>query len=130
SQARSALNKFIVTADTLSHFEAIINVPGASTPTLSACKIRREHLSSLWQKAKKAYDTCSECIVAAGESAADTKSMLKAKYNETYDVYEKFAAQLLEQIEIQQGSSQTSQAPVTPSQSSISYGCRLPPIDT
>jgi len=39
-----------------------------------------------------------------------------------------FAAQLMEQI--QKGSSQIPQAPVTPSQNSTSYGCRLPPIDT
>jgi len=31
---------------------------------------------------------------------------------------------------IQKGSSQIPQAPVTPSQNSTSYGCRLPPIDT
>jgi len=38
-----------------------------------------------------------------------------------------FAAQLMEQI--QKGSSQIAQAPVTPSQNSTSYGSRLPPID-
>jgi len=32
--------------------------------------------------------------------------------------------------QIQKGSSQIPQAPVTLSQSSMSYGCRLPPIDT
>jgi len=32
--------------------------------------------------------------------------------------------------QIQKGSSQIPQAPVTPSQNSTSYGCRLPPIDT
>ncbi|KAH8366870.1 hypothetical protein KR084_011913, partial [Drosophila pseudotakahashii] len=128
SLAKSALNKFIATADTLSHFEATLNVPGASTPTLSACKIRREHVSSLWQKVKEAYDTCSECIVAAGESAADAKSILKAKYNETYSIYERFAAQILEQI--QQGFPKSSQPPASSPQDYISFGCQLPPIDT
>jgi len=50
------------------------------------------------------------------------------KYYQTYSTYEIFAAQLMEQI--QKGSSQIPQAPVTPSQNSTSYGCRLPPIDT
>jgi len=45
-----------------------------------------------------------------------------------YSTYEIFAAQLREQI--QKGSSQIPQAPVTPTQNSTSYGCRLPPIDT
>ncbi|XP_070068126.1 uncharacterized protein [Drosophila takahashii] len=128
SQAKSDLNKFIVTADSLSHFEATLNFPGAPTPTLSASKIRREHVSSLWQKVNDAYDTCSECIVAAGDSAADTKSILKAKYNETYSIYERFAAQILEQI--QQGSTKSSQPPASSPQDYISFGCQLPPIDT
>jgi len=99
-----------------------------STPTLSACKIRRDHFNSLWQTVKAEYDICSDCIVAAGESTADTKSILKSKYYQTYSTYELFAAQLMEQV--QKGSSQIPQAPVTPSQNSTSYGCRLPPIET
>jgi len=91
-------------------------------------KIRRDHLNSLWQTVKAAYDICSDCIIAAGESAADTKSVLRSKYYQTYSTYEIFAAQLMEQI--QKGSSQIPQAPVIPSQNSTSYGCRLPPIDT
>jgi len=66
--------------------------------------------------------------VAAGENAADTKSILKSKYYPTYSTYEMFAAQLMEQI--QQGSSQIPQAPVTPSQNITFYGWQLPPIDT
>jgi len=44
----SALSKFIATDDCLSQFKASKNVPGASTPTLSSCKIRRDNFNSLW----------------------------------------------------------------------------------
>jgi len=40
---KSAFTWFMATADCLIHFEA------TPTPTLSACKIRRDHFSSLWQ---------------------------------------------------------------------------------
>jgi len=73
----------------------------------------------LWQTVKAAYDICSDCIIAAGESATDTKSILKSKYYHTYSTYDIFAAQLMEQI--QKGSSQIPKAPVTPSQ----YSTRL-----
>jgi len=59
-------------------------------PTLSACKIRRDHFNSLWQTVKAAYDICFDCIIAAGESAADTKSILTSKYNQTYSTYKIF----------------------------------------
>jgi len=77
----------MATADCLIHFEATVNAPGAPTPSLSACKIRCDHLNSLWQTVKAAYDICSDCI-AAGVSAADTKSILKSKYYQTYSTYE------------------------------------------
>jgi len=128
TSVKSALTRFMATVDCLIHFEATVNASGAPTPTLSACKIRRDHLNSLWQTVKAAYDICFDCILAAGESAADTKSILKYKYYQTYSTYELFAVQLMEQI--QKGSSQIHQAPVTPSQNSTSYGCRLLPIDT
>jgi len=101
-----------------------VNAPGAPTPTLSACKIRRDHLNSLWKTVKAAFDICSGCIIAAGESAADTKSVLKSKYYQTYSTYEIFAAQLMEQN--QKGSSQIPQAPVTPSQNSTSLWLSAP----
>jgi len=69
-----------VTLFRYSHFEATVNAPGASTPMLSACKVRRDHFNSLWQTVKTAYDICSDCIIAAGESAADIKCILKSKY--------------------------------------------------
>jgi len=122
TSVKSALTRCMATADCLIHFEATVNAPGAPTPTLSACKIWRDHFNSLWQSVKAAYDICSDCIVAAGESAAD---ILRSKYYQTYSTYEIFAAQLMEQI--QKWSSHIPQAPVTLSQNSTSYGCRLPP---
>jgi len=83
----SALTRFMATAACLIHFEATVNAPGAPTQTLSACKIRRDHFNSLWQTVKAAYDICSDCIVGAGESAADKKSILKSKYYQTYSTY-------------------------------------------
>jgi len=110
TSVKFALTRFMATVDCLIHFEATVNAPGAPTPTLSASKIRRDHLNSLWQTVKAAYDICCDCIIAAGESAA----ILKSKYYKTYSTYEIFAAQLMEQI--QKGSSQIPQAAVTPSQ--------------
>jgi len=75
TSADSALAQFFATADWLIQFEATLNAPGA-TPTLSACKIRRDHFNSLWQTVKAAYDICSDSIIAAGESVADTKPIL------------------------------------------------------
>jgi len=97
----------MTTADSLIHLKATVNAPGAPNPTLSACKIRRDHFNSLWQTVKAACDICSDCIIAAGESAADTKFILKSKYYPTYSTYEIFAAQLMEQV--QKGSSQLPQ---------------------
>jgi len=45
----------MATADCLIHFEATVNAPGAPTPTLYACKIRRDHFNSLWQMVKAAW---------------------------------------------------------------------------
>jgi len=87
TSVKSALTRFMSTADCLIYFEATVNAPGALTPTLFACKIRRDHFNSLWQTAKAAYDVCSDCIIDAGESAADTKSILKSKYYQTYSTY-------------------------------------------
>jgi len=78
TSVKSALTRFMATPDCLIHFEATVNAPGAPTPTLSACEIRRDHFNSLFQTVKEAYDVCSDCIIAAGESAADTKSILKS----------------------------------------------------
>jgi len=66
----------MATADCLIQFEATVDAPGAPTPTLSAGKVRRDHISYLWQAVKAAYGICSDCVVAAGESAAETKSIL------------------------------------------------------
>jgi len=128
TSVKPALTRFMATADYLIHIEATVNAPGAPTATLSACKIRRDHFNSLWKTIKAAYRICSDCIIAAGERAADTKSILKSKYYQTYSTYEIFAAQLMEQI--LKGSTQISQAPVTPCQIYTSYDCRLPPIGT
>jgi len=84
TSAKSALSRFMATADCVIHFEATMNAPGAPTPTLSAWKIRRDHFNFLWQTLKAAYDICFDCNVAAGESAADTKSILKSIYYQTY----------------------------------------------
>jgi len=60
TSVKSALTRFMATADCLIHFEATVNAPGAPTPTLSAYKIRRDHLNSLWQTIKAEYDICSD----------------------------------------------------------------------
>jgi len=54
TSTKPALVLFMATADCLINFEATVHAPGAPTPTLSACKIRRDHFNLLWQTVKKA----------------------------------------------------------------------------
>jgi len=74
---------------------------------------------------KEAYNICTDCDLVALESAAYTKTVLKAKNNETCSRYETLGAQILEQI--QKGFFRITQAPVTPSQNFTSYGFRHHP---
>jgi len=49
TSVKSALIRFMATADCLIHFEATVNASNAPTPTLSVCKIRSDYFNSLWQ---------------------------------------------------------------------------------
>jgi len=76
------------------------------------------------RRIKEEYDECTGCIAEAGESAADSLPILKAKYGYCYSVYERCGAQIADMI------AQTPQVQAVPTQTYISSGCRLPPCDT
>ncbi|XP_043063412.1 uncharacterized protein LOC122319762 [Drosophila ficusphila] len=119
--AEAALNKFIAVTDRLSQFEARLNGPGPSNPSLHICNVRRDQVRSLWDKVKKEFEICLETITAAGAGT----SVLHNKYDYCYSVYETLAAQLSEQIE-----KATAPTTSTNPQSYIPSGFRLPPCDT
>jgi len=92
--------------------------------SLSILNIRREEIRALWDRIKAKYDECTGCIAEAGDSAADSLSILKAKYGYCYSVYVRCGAQIADMI------AQAPQVQAVPTQTYISSGCRLPPCDT
>jgi len=115
----------MATAGYLIHFEATVNAPGAPTPTLSACKVRRDQFNSLWQTVKAAYNRCSDSIVAAGESAADTKSILNPSITKRTPLMK-----CLPRSSWNKSKKAPPKYLKLQSLNSTSYCCRLPPIDT
>jgi len=85
--------------------------------------IRREEKRALWD-IKAEYDECTGCIGEAGDSAADSLPILKAKYGYCYSIYEICGAQIADMT------AQTPQVQAVPTRTYISSGCRLPPCDT
>jgi len=61
--------------------------------------IRREEILALWNRIKVEYDECTGCIVAAGEIAADSLLIIRAKNKYGYSVYERCGAQIADMIE-------------------------------
>jgi len=60
--------------------------------------IRREEIRALWGRIKAEHDECTGCIAEAGDSAADSLPILKAKYGYCYSVYERCGAQIADMI--------------------------------
>ncbi|XP_043861816.1 uncharacterized protein LOC122756427 [Drosophila santomea] len=121
--ATAALHKFIAVSDRVSLFEAKINTPDQASPSLHTLQVRLQQVRALWDKVEREYETCSDLM--AQEGSLDTVSILQAKYDYCYSVYESCAAQIGETID--RATPQVAQAP---SQPLISSGCRLPPCDT
>ncbi|KAH8355489.1 hypothetical protein KR084_000674, partial [Drosophila pseudotakahashii] len=90
--AELALNQFIEVSDRLSELESRINIPSAVPPTLSILNVCRDEIREVWVRIKKEYDACTVCLVAAGESAADSLPVLKAKYGYCYSAFERCGA--------------------------------------
>ncbi|KAH8357356.1 hypothetical protein KR084_010248, partial [Drosophila pseudotakahashii] len=130
SAAELALNQFIDVSDRLSELESRINIPSAVPPTLSVLNIRRDEIREVWVRIKKEYDACTACLVAAGESTADSLPVLKAKYGYCYSAYERCGAQIADQIAQTPQIPQSTSTPADPPQTYIPSGCHLPPCDT
>jgi len=93
-----ALSKFIEVSDRLSEFESRTNTPSPVPPTLSMLNIRREEIRALWDRIKAEKDEVTGCIAEAGDTAADSLPILKAKYGYCYSVYERCGAQIADMI--------------------------------
>jgi len=50
--------------------------------------IRREEIRALWDRIKAEYDECTGCIAEAGDSAADSLPILKAKYAHIFSFFQ------------------------------------------
>ncbi|XP_043064772.1 uncharacterized protein LOC122320679 [Drosophila ficusphila] len=122
-----ALNQFIEVSDRLSEFEARCNTPSPTPPSMSMLNIRREEVRALWERIKKEYDECNVRLISAGDSAADSLPILRAKYNYCYGVYERCGANIEDLIA---QAPRTPQTQADPSQTYVPSGCRLPPCDT
>jgi len=58
----AALARFITVSDRMSHFRATIETPGSSSPSVHTCKVRKEQVRSLWDKAEKEFEACLDTI--------------------------------------------------------------------
>jgi len=127
--AFAALARFITVSDRMSHFRATIETPGSSSPSVHTCKVRKEQVRSLWDKAEKEFEACLDTISSiTTEGAEEILATLHRKYEHCYSVYEELAVQLSELID-----RANSQHPPTSTNNQSTYvpsGCRLPPCDT
>ncbi|XP_070062805.1 uncharacterized protein [Drosophila virilis] len=122
----AALIKFIAVTDRLSQFEAKINTPEGSDPSLYTCQVRRDQVRALWDKVEKEYEVGSTIISEAG--SLETISVMQSKYDYCYMVYERCAAKLSEQIYTANAQNRPSVQSTIPTY--VSTGRRLPPCDT
>ncbi|XP_070139461.1 uncharacterized protein [Drosophila kikkawai] len=126
--APSISNKFTLICDRLSHFESRVCNPAAPTPSKYSCQIHLDQVRALWDKVETEYEACSELISVGLEGAADTLPTLKAKYDDTYSIYERCAAKFMEQIDTISAKAAPVQPPAP--QNSFPSGYRLPPCET
>ncbi|XP_070074088.1 uncharacterized protein [Drosophila takahashii] len=127
--AVAALARFITVSDRMSHFRATIETPGAAAPSVHTCKVRKEQVRSLWDKAEKEFEACLDTISSlTTDEASDILATLHRKYEYCYSVYEELSVQLSELID-----RASSQQPLSSTDNQSAYipsGCRLPPCDT
>ncbi|XP_070075761.1 uncharacterized protein [Drosophila takahashii] len=127
--AVAALARFITVSDRMSHFRATIETPGAAAPSVHTCKVRKEQVRSLWDKAEKEFEACLDTISSlTTDEASDILATLHRKYEYCYSVYEELSVQLSELID-----RASSQQPLSTTDNQSAYipsGCRLPPCDT
>jgi len=124
--AIAVLARFITVSDRMSHFRATVETPGPSSPSVPTCKVRKEQVRSLWDKAEKELEACLDTISSiTTEGAEEILAALHRKYEYCNSVYEELAVQLSELI-----GRANSQHPPTSTNNQSTYipsGCRLPP---
>ncbi|XP_043063799.1 uncharacterized protein LOC122319964 [Drosophila ficusphila] len=127
--AIAALARFITVSDRMSNFRATIETPRQSAPSVHTCKVRKEQVRSLWEKAEKEFEACLDTISSiTTEGAEEILATLHRKYEYCYSVYEELSVHLSELMD--QATPQQSTASTTNQSAYISSGCRLPPCDT
>jgi len=93
--AFAALARFITVSDRMSHFRATIETPGSSSPSVHTCKVSKEQVRSLWDKAEKEFEACLDTISSiTTEGAEEILATMHRKYEYCYSVYEELAVQL------------------------------------
>ncbi|XP_043063103.1 uncharacterized protein LOC122319617 [Drosophila yakuba] len=124
AEADRALMKFMTITDRVGQFEARVNTPAVTSPSIHTSRVRLEQIRALWDKVEKEYEACSEAL--SGLGSTDTITVMQSKYDYCYAVYERCAASLNEIIEEGSRSQQAVQASIpAPPQG----GCRLPPVE-
>ncbi|XP_039231168.1 uncharacterized protein LOC26535504 isoform X5 [Drosophila yakuba] len=124
AEADRALMKFVTITDRVCQFEARVNTPAVTSPSIHTSTVRLEQIRALWDKVEKEYEACSEAL--SGLGSTDTITVMQSKYDYCYAVYERCAASLNEIIEEGSRSQQAVQASIpAPPQG----GCRLPPVE-
>ncbi|XP_043065496.1 uncharacterized protein LOC122320916 [Drosophila ficusphila] len=119
--AIAALARFITVSDRMSNFRATIETPGPSAPSVHTCKVRKEQVRSLWEKAEKEFEACLDTISSiTTEGAEEILATLHRKYEYCYSVYEELSVHLSELMD--QATPQQSTASTTNQSAYISSG--------
>jgi len=86
----------------MSHFTATIETPGSSSPSVHTCKVRKEQVRSLWDKAEKEFEACLDMISSiTTEGAEEILATLHRKYEYCYSVFEELEVQLIDRANSQ-----------------------------
>ncbi|XP_039233318.1 uncharacterized protein LOC120322336 [Drosophila yakuba] len=120
AKADRALMKFMTITDRVGQFEARVNTPTDTIPSIHTSRVRLEQIRALWDKVEKEYEACSEAL--SGLGSTDTITVMQSKYDYCYAVYERCAASLNEIIEEGSRSQQAVQASIpAPPQEGVAY---------
>ncbi|XP_041673591.1 mucin-5AC-like [Drosophila eugracilis] len=125
--AFAALARFITVSDRMSHFRTTIETPGQSAQSIHTCKVRKEQVRSLWEKAEREFESCQDTVCSiTTEGEEEILATLYRKYEYCYSVYEDLSVQLNEPMD--QATPQHSTSALPPNQSNyVPSGFRLPP---
>ena len=126
SVSTMALSDFTSLADRLSQFEAKLSTASIAEEDVYALEIRRNRITSLWEKVDDEYGRCSK--VLSKSSTSTEAQALESRFDSCYMVYERSLAKLNRLID--QASTSSSKSQPDPKFSSDLDGCRIPPCDT